>query len=124
MMMARGMIVVDENLLQLVTPLRSLNIHVVTPESGWNDKKIAETLLVNRIFVTCNSKDFVHYAAGLSIGIIGLEGLDFTDAEQDGSKNITVQIISKAIIKHKIWSKKNGFFLELKENGKHKFQEF
>jgi hypothetical protein len=123
MMMGRGALVVDENLVKLIPSLREINIHVSTPRSGMKDKEIAEELLFNRIFVTNNTKDFLKYAPGLSIGIISLEGLKFIDSDKTHN-NKTVDVISKAIIKHKIWSRKNGFYLELKEDGKHKFQEF
>lgn len=121
--MARGALVVDENVLQLVLALKACNIHISSPPAGWSDKQIANDILYNRIFVTRNSKDFIQYAPGLSIGIIGLEGLSFIDHEATET-NKTVQVISEAIIHYRIWSRKSGFFLELKENGKHKFQSF
>ena len=124
-MMTRGssVIVVDENLFQLVPALKAFNVHVITPTPGMSDKDIADKLLPNRIFITRNSPDFFMYAGPLSIGIISLEGLKFIDNEL-GTKNSTVKVISLAIIKYKLWSRKNGFYLELKEDGKHKFQTF
>lgn len=122
MMMARGTVVVDENLTQIVPALKEANIHVIQPFSGLSDKQIAENLLVNRIFITRNTKDFLMYGAGLSIGIIGTEGLKFIDFNPDN--NETVQVISDAIIKYKIWSRHGGFYLELKDDGNHKFQKF
>lgn len=122
MMMARGTLVVDENLFQLIPSIKAMNIHVIKPESGWSDQKIAEDLLVNRIFVTRNSKDFLSYAPGLSIIIIALEGLKFIDSAYEN--NSTVKIISDAIIKYRLWSRNGGCFLELREDGNHKFQKF
>ena len=123
MMMARGAVVIDENLTQLAPGMKALNIHVITPKPGESDEDIADRLLVNRIFITRNTKDFLKYAPGLSIGIIGLEGIKFIDTNPT-TKNKTIQIISDAIIQLQLWSKKNGFYLELKEDGKHNYQDF
>lgn len=123
-MMTRGRtVVVDENVIQLVEAFKAYNIHVITPERGKTDKFIAENLAADRVLITRNSQDFFMYGAGLSIGIIGLEGLKFID-DNKTTKNQTVKIISMAIIKYKLWSKTNGFYLELKEDGKHKLQVF
>lgn len=121
MMMARGKVVVDENVTQIVDALRGMNILVSTPRCGTPDVQIITDYLFNQIFITRNTKDFLKYAPTFYIGLISLEGLDFIDPEKDAAKNITVGLISQAIIQYKLWSKKDGFLLELKENGKHKF---
>jgi hypothetical protein len=124
MMMARGLLVVDENLMQIVPALKELGIRVIVPRSGESDDFIATEILPSRTFVTRNVKDFLSYALGQSIGLISLEGLKFIDGETKASKNKTVQIISKAIIEYELWSKSDGFILELRDDGNHKFKEF
>ena len=122
-MMARGLVVLDENLWQLLKGLKDTGIRVIIPESGKSDKFIAEQILPNRTFITRNTKDFLAYALGNEIGIISLEGLSFIDPTPNAS-NTTVQILSKAIIEFSLWSRSSGFLLELKDNGKHILKEF
>jgi len=121
MMMARGKIVVDENVSQLVPALKGMNFYVSIPKSGTPDEEMLNDLLFGRIFVTRNTKDFLKYAPMFNIGIISLEGLDFIDDEKDPTKNRTTALISEAIMQYKLWSKNDGFLLELKKNEKHKF---
>ncbi len=122
MMMARGLFVVDENLSQLVEPLKDIGIRIIVPKSGQTDEDIAKSLLPSRIFVTRNTKDFIKYIPGYSIGIISLEGLKFIDGEKQGSSNKTVQIISESIVKYELWSRADGFLLELRNDGNHVFK--
>lgn len=123
-MMSRGSLVIDENLRELIPGLREMNIHLIIPEQGKSDKFIAENLCADRIFVTRNSKDFLKYAKGLSIGIVSLEGIKYIDPETDSDKNRTVNLISDALIKYKAWSRRHGFYLQLRDDGKHRFQSF
>ena len=124
MMMTRSAVVVlEENLSQLADSLPAFSMHVIQPKKGMPDKEIADTLLVNHIFITNNTKDFLNYAPGLSIGVIGLEGIKFIDTDPT-INNQTVKLIFQVIIQYKIWSKRNGFFLELRDDGKHQFQDF
>ncbi len=119
MMMARGAVVLDENLSQLAEPLRSINIHVVMPPKGMSDFDIISTILFSRIFITRNTQDFYEDIDTFQIGLISIEGLKFVDKEKDGRKNKTVKAIHRVIVDKKLWSKKHGFLLEMKENGKH-----
>jgi hypothetical protein len=123
MMMARGKLVLDENLWQLLPALRQMNFHIITPEPGTKDFWMVQNLLPNRIFVTNNTKDFLRYAPTYEIGIISVEGLEFIDKEE-GPDNQTVRTISEALIKFNCWSrsKNSGFLLELKASGKHAFK--
>lgn len=124
MMMARGKLVVDECVKQLLPALREMNFHVITAEPGTKDLWMIKNLLPNRIFVTNNTKDFLRFAPTYEIGIISLEGLDFIDGEENPSKNQTVRVISDALIFFDCWaqSKDCGFLLELKSDGKHTFK--
>jgi hypothetical protein len=124
MMMARGLLVVDESLSQLVAPLTELGIRVIEPLRGESDQDIAQRLLPGRIFLTRNIKDFARYAYGMEFGIISLDGLDFVDPQPDESKNLTVKIILNALLTYELWSKRNGFILELKDDGNHVYKEF
>ncbi len=121
--MARGTIVLDENVLQLKDALASRNIHVVVPPSGMKDDDITRDLLVGRILVTRNSKDFVDSASSYDVGIIALDELSFIDSESKPGKNKTFNLISKAVIEFDIWSKRHGFILYLQDNGKHRYQD-
>ncbi len=121
--MARSLVVIDENLTQLAPGMKALNIHVIMPKPGESDEDIADRLLVSRIFITQNTKNFLNYAPGFSIGIIGLEGLKLVDTDPT-VKNKTIQIILDAIIQFQLWSKKSEFYLELKEDGKRNYQDF
>jgi len=114
--MARGTLYVDENLKDLVPVLSSKNIHVRVPPDGMPDKQIAHDLLTSRIMVTNNSKDFVPYASSYDIGIIGTESVT-KDPE------ILADMVSDAIVRFELWSKRHGFILKLRTNGRHLFKE-
>jgi hypothetical protein len=111
--MARGKIVLDENLESLAEELRKRNIIVILPVKGMSDEDIKEKMISGRLFVTNNSKDFVDDASSYEYGIISTEKIKFKD-----SKSMS-KMISDAIIKHKLWSQSNSFILVLHENGKH-----
>ena len=110
--MARGTIILDENLMDLEKPLSEMNIHVRVPPQSTADKDIAKNFLTNRVFVTNNSKDFIKYASSYDIGIIATENVS-----KDPAK--LVEMISEAIIKFNVWSIRHGFILKLRQNGKH-----
>jgi hypothetical protein len=115
--MARGYLVVDENVLALAEPLAKLNIHVITPSRGMKDEKIAKELLGGRIIVTKNPDDFVELAPVYDFGIIALDNLKYIDTSNDASKNATVKAINAAIVKHKLWGKPKAFKVTLKDQG-------
>lgn len=119
--MARGTVVLDENVSQLETALTRRNIRVLKPHPGTPDDEIKSRLLPNRIIITNNTKDFVDDASSYDYGIISLEGLPFIDP--DGTEaNKTVQLISKAIADHGLWARRHGFIVRLVENGRASFQ--
>lgn len=115
--MARGTVVVDENLINLVPELSSRNIRVLTPTPGMSDSKIVSTLLSNRIFVTNNSKDFLLTAAEHDTGIIATEDLSSKDPKT------LAGLISAVISKYSLWSKRGAYVLYLRDNGKHEFKD-
>lgn len=117
--MARGTLVVDENVNALEAALKEANIRVIVPPKGMSDEDIQKYLLSNRIIVTKNSKDFVHAAPVYDCGIIALEDIRFIDSSPTFAKNTTAQMISKAISDHQLWSLRSGFLLKLQENGWH-----
>ena len=58
-------------------------------------------------------------ASSYDFGIMSLDGLSFIDSDPNPSKNKTVQLISKALIDFELWSKRHGFMIELRDDGKH-----
>jgi hypothetical protein len=121
--MARGTVVVDENVQFLASMLRAVNIRTIVPKSSMDDADIVEQLLANRMIITRNSKDFVDKASSYDFGILSLDGLSFIDSEPNPAKNKTVQLISKALIDFGLWSKRHGFLIELRDDGKHAYQD-
>jgi hypothetical protein len=117
--MARGTLVVDENVQALAAALKDANIRVIIPPSGMPDEQIKPALLSNRIIVTRNSKDFVHDASVYDCGIVSLDKLSFIDASPNYETNKTAQLISRAIKDYDLWSKRSGFILVLHDNGRH-----
>ena len=114
--MARGILILDENLFSLAEELKKKKIRVLKILPGTDDKAIKEHSLSGRIFVTNNSKDFVKDAKNLEFGIISTEGVKSKDTEN------LAELISDEIIKNQLWSKQDGFILYLKDNGKSVFK--
>ena len=115
--MARGTVVLDENLWHLVQALKDKNMHVIMPDAKMNDQKIKHDLLSNRILITENSKDFVRDASVYDYGIIATEKLSSKDVDN------VVQKIQDALIDHSLWSKRHGFIVYLKDNGTSDYRE-
>jgi len=111
--MARGRVVLDENLESLASELRNRNIIVYLPIKGMSDDDIKSTMLGGRLFITNNSKDFIDDASSYEYGIISTEKIKFKD-----DKKLS-KMISDAIIKHSLWSQNEPFLLTLRENKKH-----
>jgi len=120
--MARGFLIVDENVSFLEKPLEEANFHVGTPGKGLDDAKIKKLLLGKRIIVTKNTKDFLDDAPVYDYGIIGLEALPFIDSSPSYAQNTTAKLISKAYREFELHSEKTGFLLMLKPDGKHVFK--
>ena len=114
--MARGILILDENVQHLEEPLKDRNIIIRIPKSGMSDDDIKKDLLSKRIFVTNNSKDFIPDASSYEYGIIATEGVS-KDAETLSS------MISRALSEHKLWSKRTGFILVLSETGQHRLED-
>lgn len=120
---SRGVLVVEENVQTIAVPLRAANIRVIVPRPGMTDDVIKSELLPGRIFVTKSAEDFIYDASSYDYGIVSLDKLESVDPTSDPAKNTTVTLISRALIEHKLWTKRHGFILVLAENGKHRYQD-
>lgn len=115
--MARGKLVIDECVDFLSEELKKLNIKILKASPGSSDDYIKEHFLPDRIIVTNNTKDFINDASSFEYGIISTENIKFKDPKK------LAKLISDEIIKNKLWSKKPGFVLYLKEPGPSLFEE-
>jgi hypothetical protein len=115
--MARGTIVVDENLENLIQCLADRNIKIIKVPKGTSDYTILNTYLSGRVFVTANTKDFIKEISSIEFGLISADNLKNTPPET------LAKIISEVIIKYALWSKR-AFLLVLHKNGKHEFKDF
>lgn len=117
--MARGVIVLDENVAVLAAALREANIKVVEIPAGTEDTLIIQNFLFHRILVTRNTRDFLEEAPIHEYGIISLEKLSFIDSSPAFSTNKTARLISQAISGYGLWAKGAKFLLELRDDGNH-----
>ena len=115
--MARGIVVLDENVESAAQALKDKNLRVIKVMSGMSDERIKQTVLSGRIFITNNTQDFIEDAKRLEYGIISTEGISDKDPEH------LADLISRAIIDHSLWSKKRGFVVRLLKSGKSSFRE-
>lgn len=113
--MARGILVLDENLYDLEKSLEKEKIRVLKAPSNVDDNVIKEHSLSARIFVTNNSRHFIRDAVKMEYGIIATENVKFKDPEKLSKQ------ISRAIIDHNLWSKRDGFIVKLSERGSGEF---
>lgn len=120
--MARGFLIIDENVDSLAPSLKEANFHVRVPKKTMSDDEIKEDLLGNRVLVTKNTKDFIDDAPVYDYGIIALEGLKFIDPSPTYKTNTTARIISQAYRDFELHAERSGFVLYLKEDGKHVFK--
>jgi len=109
--MARGIVVLDENVEAIADSLRNRNLRVLKVMPGMSDDLIKQTVLSGRIFITNNTQDFIYDAKTLEYGIIS------TEAVKDKEPNKLAQLISDAIIKHSLWAKKHSFLVRLSDSG-------
>lgn len=105
--MARGNIVLDENLKDLKPGLQDKNLRVFEAPAGFSDDRVAE-LTSGRILITNNSKDFLQLAIEHEFGIIATEGAP------RNAKDLVANI-SAAITSHSLWSLKNPFVFYLSD---------
>ncbi|MBI4819058.1 MAG: hypothetical protein HY791_22490 [Deltaproteobacteria bacterium] len=115
MAMARGYVVLDENLRGLAPALRARNIRVIEPPSGTSDEDIKERFLPGRIFITNNAKDFEEDVSSFEFGLIAVQ-TSFIDS-MPGAGNKTVKAISDAIQRHGLWALQRGFVVTVNDNG-------
>jgi hypothetical protein len=109
--MARGIVVLDENVAAISNALRNKNLRVLNVMPGMSDDSIKQTVLSGRIFITNNTQDFIYDAKTLEYGIISTEGV------RDKNPDKLAQLISDAIIKHSLWAKKHSFLVRLTDIG-------
>lgn len=108
--MARGILVLDENLEHLQSEFSRRNIRVLAPEKGMSDEKIAEIYASGRIIVTNNSADFLDLAVEFEFGIISTERFRLKDAS-------LAIAVSRGIMKHSLWSKTGAFLAVVNSDG-------
>lgn len=114
--MSRGFVVVDENLESLGPYLLAKKIKVIVPPKGTPDDHIQEKYLPGRIFITNNTKDFTEGIIEQEYGVISTEAINSKDPAK------LADMISKAIIRYKLWALKHGFVLKLSSDSKHQLK--
>lgn len=97
--MARGFLVVDENVSELTSPLRDKNFHVIEPSPGLDDEAIMQRLLPGRILVTNNLADFTADALAYEFGVIFVAQGALADPAHAANR------ISKAYTQHRLKSR-------------------
>jgi hypothetical protein len=109
--MARGIVVLDENVSGMESELNNRNIKVIPIPKGTDDEIIKKHYLPGRIIITANSRHFVGDASSYEYGIIALDKIKFKDPKKMAS------IVSDAFIREELWSKAHGFIIELDDDG-------
>jgi hypothetical protein len=109
--MARGIVVLDENVSGMESELRARNIKVISIPKGTDDEVIKRHYLPGRIIVTANSRHFIDDASSYEYGIIALDKIKFKDPK------MMALIVSNAFVKKQLWSKAHGFVIELDDQG-------
>lgn len=114
--MARGIVVLDENVSGMESELHKRNIKVIPIPKGTDDEIIKRHYLPGRIIITANSRHFIADASSYEYGIIALDKIKFKDPKKMAT------IVSDAFIKEKLWSKSHGFIIELDDKGEGEFR--
>lgn len=114
--MARGVLVIDENVQILESALRLRNLRIVRIPPGTPDEIIKEHFLPGRIIVTRNVQDFIQDASSFEYGIVDLSHLRFINPSPL-SANTTARLISLALMKHSAFSIGVGFILTIHDDG-------
>lgn len=109
--MARGVVVLDENLAHLAEGLKNHNMHVITVPAKMDDDEIKRVYLTRRLFITNNPEHFIDDASSYEYGIISTRKIKYKRAEQ------LVPLLSKALSHHSLWARTYGFILELDDKG-------
>lgn len=115
--MARGLLVLDENSAGLKTYIEDKNIKTVVVKPREDDPDIQRSYLPHRILVTKNSRHFLEGALIHEYGIIAYDNMT------DRPNQDLADIISKAIIEHRLWSRAKPWICVLNKNGRHRFRE-
>jgi len=109
--MARGIVVLDENVSGMEAELNNRNIRVVPIPKGTDDDIIKKHYLPGRTLITANSAHFVDDASSYEYGIIALDKVKFKDPKS------LATIVSAAFVREQLWSKAHGFIIELDDKG-------
>jgi len=117
--MARGVIVLDSNVVGLAAALREANIKVVEIPAEISEAVVRHGWLPHRILVTHDAKDFLNDAPIDEFGIVSLEKLKSIDTSPSFADNLTAQLISRGISGYGLWSRGAKFLLELRDDGNH-----
>jgi len=116
--LARGVLIVDENLTDLIPWLNGEDMNFKTRgiPLGASVEDLQQHYLPASIFVTNNCKDFVEGAINHGYSIVA------TEIVSKDPKSLAT-MISKAIARHKLWSKDTGWLLQLQHSGRHEFRQ-
>ena len=104
-------IVLDENLLELLEPLRLADFKVFTLPQKSSDEDIKKLAASGLTILTKNTKHFIHDAVRLDYDIISLDNLKFIDPIQT-IQNKTVKLIRRAVQDTEMSTKKENFVLK------------
>jgi hypothetical protein len=113
--MARGSLVVDEQISELTIHLRNKNFYAETPPPGMGDEDIKKDLIQKKIFITENDAHFLRDQLKYEYSLILIEKSLLADTKS------AANMIGRAIIEHSIMSiHKRGdlFILTIKKNSK------
>jgi hypothetical protein len=121
--MARGVVVLDQDLSGLESALREANILVVTPRSELNDGLTKQLLLSHRIVITTKPADFIQDAPVHEYGVVALDRLATVDTNPHFETNKTARLISSALSSLGLWIQGAKFHLELRDDGNHVLKE-
>lgn len=84
--MARGLLVVDENVNALAEELRNKNFRIIVPPMRTDDATIVEAYCAHRILITTNVDGFVELAPIYEFGIIEVTLDAMADLQGTASK--------------------------------------
>jgi len=105
---ARGVIVVETTLANLVPKLQARNIRAILIPEGTDDETIKRSILPNRILVTDKVSRFEDDASSFEYSLISTKIKD---------PIVLAKRISDESIKNKLWSRHQSFILKLLEDG-------
>jgi hypothetical protein len=114
-------IFVDENLYQLVEPLKLLGYKALQVPKQMPDEMIMQ-FLEGTCLLTSNTKDFESSAVIYDFDLIDMSSVKYIDSNNDRS-NTTANLISNAIRESGLSHKKGNWLLKISNEGKHVMKE-